>query len=114
METGVTVRDLRRPRNVPEHDVCGAIVLLGSPGGKPSPATSVPDLVCVVYGHSRPGSAGPPNQRSQFGLGRWTPSWPNDEHAAAISAVRAAIGRGDVYQANVVGHASAPYTGDPG
>jgi para-aminobenzoate synthetase component 1 len=27
--------------------------------------------------------------------------------------VREAIGRGDVYQVNLVGHASAPYTGDP-
>jgi para-aminobenzoate synthetase component 1 len=27
--------------------------------------------------------------------------------------VRAAIGRGDVYQVNVVGHAAAPYVGDP-
>src|SRR5262249_44952124 len=27
--------------------------------------------------------------------------------------VREAIGRGDVYQVNVVGHASAPYAGDP-
>jgi para-aminobenzoate synthetase component 1 len=35
------------------------------------------------------------------------------EHAAAVSAVRAAIARGDVYQANVVGHASAPFAGDP-
>ena len=31
-----------------------------------------------------------------------------------MNAVRAAIERGDVYQVNVVGHASAPYTGDPG
>lgn len=28
--------------------------------------------------------------------------------------MRAAIARGDVYQVNVVGHACAPYTGDPG
>jgi para-aminobenzoate synthetase component 1 len=30
-----------------------------------------------------------------------------------VSAVREAIGRGDVYQVNIVGHASAPYAGDP-
>jgi para-aminobenzoate synthetase component 1 len=30
-----------------------------------------------------------------------------------VEQVRAAIGRGDVYQVNVVGHARAPYTGDP-
>ncbi|GIF77254.1 hypothetical protein Asi02nite_67720 [Asanoa siamensis] len=46
-------------------------------------------------------------------LGEWTPSWTPAAHAEAVSAVRAAIGRGDVYQVNVVGHASAPYVGDP-
>nr|WP_239163188.1 chorismate-binding protein [Actinoplanes rishiriensis] len=47
-------------------------------------------------------------------LGPWRASWSPREHAAAVEAVRDAIGRGDVYQVNVVGHASAPYTGDPG
>jgi para-aminobenzoate synthetase component I len=46
-------------------------------------------------------------------VGAWRPSWSNQDHAAAISCVRDAIARGDVYQVNVVGHASAPYTGDP-
>ncbi len=46
-------------------------------------------------------------------LGEWEPSWTAADHAAAVSAVREAIGRGDVYQVNVVGHASAPYVGDP-
>ena len=35
------------------------------------------------------------------------------QHAAAVAAVRPPIGRGDVYQVNVVGHAAARYTGDP-
>ncbi|GAB3935485.1 hypothetical protein GCM10027614_10290 [Micromonospora vulcania] len=35
------------------------------------------------------------------------------QHADAVDAVRAAIGRGDIYQTNLVGHAAAPYTGDP-
>ncbi|GIF22205.1 para-aminobenzoate synthetase component 1 [Actinoplanes tereljensis] len=47
-------------------------------------------------------------------MGEWAPSWTPKEHAAAVDAVREAIGRGDVYQVNVVGHASAPYRGDPG
>jgi para-aminobenzoate synthetase component 1 len=46
-------------------------------------------------------------------LGEWEPSWTDDDHGAAVAAVREAIGRGDVYQVNVVGHASAPYRGDP-
>jgi para-aminobenzoate synthetase component 1 len=41
------------------------------------------------------------------------PSWTETNHASAVSQVRAAIGRGDVYQVNIVGHASAPYRGDP-
>ncbi|WP_411267248.1 chorismate-binding protein [Actinoplanes sp. KI2] len=49
----------------------------------------------------------------EWSVGGWTPSWTRVEHAAAVEAVRAAIGRGDVYQVNVVGHAKAPYTGDP-
>jgi len=47
-------------------------------------------------------------------LGQWRDSWTPGEHAGAVDAVRAAIERGDVYQVNVVGHSSAPYTGDPG
>lgn len=46
-------------------------------------------------------------------VGEWAASWTPHEHAAAVEAIRAAIRRGDVYQATVVGHASAPYTGDP-
>jgi para-aminobenzoate synthetase component 1 len=46
-------------------------------------------------------------------LGDWRASWTPARHAAAVSQVRAAIGRGDVYQVNLVGHASAGYTGDP-
>jgi para-aminobenzoate synthetase component 1 len=85
----------------------------------------VPDLVVAIYAHSvttplapslpsaldhdSPGTGDP----GGFALGEWEPSWTEDDHAAAVTAVRAAIGRGDVYQVNVVGHASAPYVGDP-
>jgi hypothetical protein len=47
------------------------------------------------------------------GIGRWRGSWTDDEHAAAVAVVREAIARGDVYQANVVAHRSAAFTGDP-
>ena len=56
---------------------------------------------------------GPAALAGGWALGPWTPSWTRAEHAAAVEAVRAAIGRGDVYQVNVVGHAKAAYTGDP-
>src|SRR5205823_3000077 len=56
---------------------------------------------------------GVPHSGSDFRAGPWCPSWSPAEHAAAVRAVRAAIARGDVYQVNLVGHASAPYEGDP-
>lgn len=51
---------------------------------------------------------------SDLWLGPWEASWTAAEHAAAVSEARAAIGRGDVYVVNVVGHSSAAYAGDPG
>jgi para-aminobenzoate synthetase component 1 len=49
----------------------------------------------------------------EWSVGSWRASWTPQEHAEAVRAVRSAIGRGDVYQVNVVGHASASYQGDP-
>jgi para-aminobenzoate synthetase component 1 len=46
-------------------------------------------------------------------MGRWRESWSREAHAAAVREAREAIARGDIYQVNVVGHASAPYLGDP-
>jgi len=48
-----------------------------------------------------------------FRIGEWRRSWDDDAYATAIEAVQAAIGRGDVYQANLVQHLSAPFAGDP-
>jgi para-aminobenzoate synthetase component I len=48
-----------------------------------------------------------------FAVGEWERTWDDDAYAAAIEAVRAAIGRGDVYQVNLVQHLSAPFRGDP-
>jgi para-aminobenzoate synthetase component I len=99
--------------------VCGAAVLIsaagcaaiaGAPTGRPSPVPAVPDLVAVVYEHA---PAAPARQGDAFRLGSWRPGWTARRHADAVRQVRAAIGRGDVYQVNVVGHASAPYRGDP-
>jgi para-aminobenzoate synthetase component I len=46
-------------------------------------------------------------------VGAWRESWTPARHAAAVDRVREAIARGEVYQVNLVGHASAPYAGDP-
>ena len=45
-------------------------------------------------------------------IGRWERSWDDAEYAEAVEAVRAAIGRGDVYQVNLVQHLSADLDGD--
>jgi para-aminobenzoate synthetase component I len=48
-----------------------------------------------------------------FTIGDWQRTWDDAGYAAAIEAVHAAIGRGDVYQVNLVQHLHAPFAGDP-
>jgi para-aminobenzoate synthetase component 1 len=81
-------------------------------GGVPAPGPSpsaVPECVAVAY---RRGEA---QARTPGGaaVGEWRTSWTDQEHAAAVEAVRGAVAHGQVYQANVVGHRSARFTGDP-
>jgi para-aminobenzoate synthetase component 1 len=45
-------------------------------------------------------------------IGPWEPSWTEGDYGAAVEAVRAAIGRGDVYQVNLVQHLAADFQGD--
>jgi para-aminobenzoate synthetase component 1 len=102
-------------------DICGASIfisaaagasMIGAATGAPTPVPAVPDLVVVIYarGPARPVDEG---RVDEWSLGEWVPSWSVSDHAHAVERVRDAIGRGDVYQVNVVGHASAPYQGDP-
>ena len=44
-------------------------------------------------------------------IGQWERTWSDAEYAEAVEAVRSAIGRGDVYQVNLVQHLSAPFSG---
>jgi para-aminobenzoate synthetase component 1 len=46
-------------------------------------------------------------------IGSWGRSWSGSDYAEAIESVRGAIGRGDVYQVNLVQHLSASFDGDP-
>jgi para-aminobenzoate synthetase component 1 len=46
-------------------------------------------------------------------IGSWQRSWADSDYAEAVEAVRTAIGRGDVYQVNLVQHLSADFSGDP-
>lgn len=94
--------------------------MAGGPVGAPSPVPGVPDVVAVVYVHDTAGplrhdTAGPPlpGAGGRWRLGSWAESWSSAEYATAVRAVRAAIARGDVYQVNLVGHASAAGVGDP-
>lgn len=122
---GLPVRDLGR--TVSEvHPVgvgtpCGAAlyvsaaagsVMAGGPAGPPSPVPSIPDVIAVMYSHTSGVPAA--DHAGGWELGEWHESWTPSEHAACVAAVRASIARGDVYQVNVVGHASAAYRGDPG
>ncbi|WP_433384264.1 chorismate-binding protein [Micromonospora sp. KLBMP9576] len=122
---GLPMHDLARPAT--GHDpsgVCGAALyvsaaagatLVGANPGAANPAPALPEVVVVVYGHTpAPArSCGSSSARTRWWCGDWVPSWTPAQHADAVTAVRAAIGRGDVYQVNVVGHAAARYDGDP-
>jgi para-aminobenzoate synthetase component I len=112
------------PRPHEAGEICGAVILIsaaagavmiGGPVGPPGPAPDVPDVAVVVYAHGKtiPGAGAFQPGGREFRLGAWQPSWSPGGHAAAVAEVRAAISRGDVYQVNVVGHAAAPYDGDP-
>ena len=127
-EAGLPVRMLGRTGNICHPigpgSVCGAAlyvsaaaasVMAGGPPGAESPISDIPDVVAHVFLHTPPAVV--PHSGlgdAPWWLGEWRESWTREEHAAAVEAVRAAIARGDVYQVNVVGHASAPYRGDPG
>ena len=43
----------------------------------------------------------------------WERTWSEEDYGEAVEAVREAIGRGDVYQVNLVQHLSADFEGDP-
>ncbi|MBO3738602.1 chorismate-binding protein [Actinoplanes flavus] len=122
---GLPVRNLGRTgdknKTIGDGAICGAAlyvsadagcVMAGGAVGAPSPVPSIPDIYAVVYRHSTFEADFSPHKG--WSLGPWRDSWSRADHAHAIDEVRAAIARGDVYQVNVVGHASAPYTGDPG
>jgi para-aminobenzoate synthetase component 1 len=84
--------------------------MAGGAAGSPSPVPVVPDVYAVLYVHGSPDA---PRTVAPFWLGEWQESWSRQAHAAAVAQAREAIARGDIYQVNVVGHACAPYLGDP-
>jgi para-aminobenzoate synthetase component I len=60
---------------------------------------------------------GPPDEPRRnpgaYRIGEWRRSWDDEGYAAAIETVQEAIGRGEVYQVNLVQHLRAPFEGDP-
>ena len=88
-------------------------VMAGGPPGAPRPVPGIPDVYAVVF-RARRHRRRAPRPGPVVGSAAGGTAGPATEHAAAVSEARAAIARGDVYQVNVVGHASAPYAGDPG
>ena len=54
-----------------------------------------------------------PTRRWASGSGSGERSGRDAGYAGAVEGVRAAIGRGDVYQVNLVQHLSAPFDGEP-
>jgi para-aminobenzoate synthetase component 1 len=119
---GLPVRNLATPQQARASgtlliSAAAGAVMVGAPVGPPTPAPAVPDLVAVIWEPRRRHQAAQGNQAHRaagpWRVGRWRPSWSTARHARAVAEVRAAIARGDVYQVNVVGHASARYQGDP-
>lgn len=93
----------------------------GALAGPVSPTPGLPAAAVVVCGladapHQVAGST-PPDSGSANGAladpADWQASWTDEQHAAAVQEVRAAIARGAVYQVNLVGHRKAPLVGDP-
>ncbi len=105
------------------YGLSGEIRRTGAPA--PSEPCDLPLAVCVVRSGNydvesdndvdgRGTSGDPVAEGPGYAIGAWERSWSPDEYAAAVEAVRAAIGRGDVYQVNLVQHLSAPFTGSAG
>ena len=85
---------------------------LGEPlrrGAHAPPPEPCPRLPLAAVGVREPSPGRIPGR---VRIGRWERTWPEAEYAAAVEAVRAAIGRGDVYQVNLVQHLSAPVDGE--
>ena len=87
-----------------------AAALPGVTGPMPPEPCPLPALACRV----RSAEGGRQAVPGRFRIGGFQPTWTAAEHRAAVSAVREAIARGDVYQANVVSHHAASFAGDPG
>ncbi len=76
---------------------------------QPPEPCPLPALAC----HVRPAEGDRRGVPGRFAVGAFDRTWTEAEHRRAVCAVREAIAGGDVYQANVVQHLQAPFSGDP-
>ncbi len=84
-----------------------AATLAGVTAAQPPEPCPLPSLACHIHARSHqpdPGAAS---------VGKFQSTWSPAEYRSAIEAAQAAIGRGDVYQVNLVQHMKAPFSGDP-
>jgi len=81
--------------------------LAGVRRSQPPPPCPLPVAACRVR------DARPPRPRCGFAVGPWRRTWSARAHATAVTEVREAIARGDVYQVNLVAHWRARFHGDP-
>ena len=79
----------------------------------PAPPEPCPLPLAAVSVQPTPGP-GPDMPVGDVRIGEWQRTWSDAEYAKAVDAVRSAIGRGDVYQVNLVQHLSAPFSGSHG
>jgi para-aminobenzoate synthetase component 1 len=85
-----------------------AASLAGVHVSQPPEPCPLPVAACLVRPADEPEPAA-----GSFRTGAFAPTWTPTEHAAAVERVREAIGRGDVYQVNLVQHLRAPFHGSP-
>jgi para-aminobenzoate synthetase component 1 len=72
------------------------------------PCAALPLAACRIRDGSRPVPGA-----GSVRIGDWERTWTAAEYRSAVDEVRSAIGRGDVYQVNLVQHLVAPFSGDP-
>jgi para-aminobenzoate synthetase component I len=75
--------------------------------GPPEPCP-LPLAACRVRPAAEPAPAA-----GAFRVGTFAPTWTGAAHREAVELVRGAIGRGDVYQVNLVQHLRAAFRGSP-
>jgi para-aminobenzoate synthetase component 1 len=78
----------------------------GASPAPPEPCRPLPLAACRI-------ADAVPSEAGRVEVGEWQQTWSAAEYGAAIAEVRSAIGRGDVYQVNLVQHLRAPFAGDP-